>query len=70
MNSPQPILQLMLYGTYYIVIGILAILSLFGVFILTAHGRSRILSLTVSLVYVGFFLALLATSQATLASIF
>ena len=70
MNESLPILQLILYGVYYLLVGAVGILSLFGVYILTAHGRSRVLSLAVSLVYVFIFLSLLGASQITLYSIF
>jgi hypothetical protein len=63
-------LQFILYAFYYIVIGILAILSLFAVYILAAHGRSRMLSLITCFVYILFFLTAFGSSQATLRSIF
>lgn len=70
MANSSTVLQLILYGAYYIAIGVLAVLSLFGVYLLAAHGRSRILSLLVSLVYIMFFLVMLGTSEATLHKIF
>ncbi len=70
MNDTATILQLILYGTYYIAIGALAIFSLFGVYLLAAHGRSRTLSLAVSLVYIVFFLTMLGATEATLHTIF
>lgn len=63
-------MQLILYSAYYLAIGALAVLSLFGVYILTRHGRSRSLSLLISVVYIMFFLSLLGASQVTLNSIF
>lgn len=70
MGQSTQILQIFIYGLYYIVIAVIAGLSLFGVYILTAYGRSRILSLVVSLVYIIIFLAMFASTQATLHSIF
>jgi len=67
--DPKTILQLILYSAYYIAIGVLAIFSLFGVYLLAAHGRSRLLSLVVSLVYIIFFLSMLGVTEATLHSI-
>jgi len=69
MADTRNILLLILYGSYYIAIGILAIFSLFGVYLLAAHGRSRLLSLAVSLTYIVFFLIMLGVTQATLSSI-
>jgi hypothetical protein len=70
MGSPDNVIPLILFAVYYIAIGALAILSLFGVFILSAHGRSRVLSLLVSLVYIFFFLTMLGATEVTLHSIF
>jgi len=70
MGSTNNILQLIVYGAYYISIGILALLSLFGVYLLASHGRSRMLSILVSLVYIFFFLTMLGATEATLHSIF
>lgn len=64
------ILQILLYGAYYIVIAIIAALSLFGVYVLTAYGRSRTLSLIVSLIYIVIFMTMFAASQSSLHSIF
>lgn len=69
MNDSSNILLLILQVVYYIAIGVLAIFGLFGVYLLAAHGRSRILSLTVSLIYILFFLTMLGASEATLHSI-
>ncbi len=69
MTDTKTILQLILYATYYIAIGVLAIFSLFGVYLLAAHGRNRLISLIVSLVYIIFFLTMLGVSEATLRSI-
>jgi|GEM_PF-3490627 len=69
MGDASTILSIILYGAYYIAMGVLAILSLFGVFLLAAHGRSRVLSLLVSLVYIFFFLTMLGTTEAMLHSI-
>jgi hypothetical protein len=62
----QQIIRMIVTWTYYIIVGVIAVLSLFGVYLLAAHGRSRILSLIVSLVYIAMFLAMLGTSEATL----
>jgi hypothetical protein len=69
MADTKTVLQLILYATYYIAIGALAIFSLFGVYLLAAHGRSRLLSLIVSLAYILFFLTMLGVTEATLHSI-
>ncbi len=66
----QSIIQIAAYSVYYIIIGLLALASLFGVYILTAYGRSRSISLVVSLIYIVVFLILFATSQSTLHSLF
>ena len=66
MSDSTNILGLILTVIYYIVVVVLGIMSLFGVFILSAHGRSRMLSLLVSLVYIFFFLTMLGASEATL----
>ena len=70
MDQTSHILQLSIYAIYYIVIAGIAGLSLFGVYILTSYGRSRILSLAVSLIYIAVFLILFASSQSTLHSLF
>ena len=66
MNNPKNVMLLILYGVYYITIGALAIFSLFGVYLLAAHGRTRLLSLLVSLVYIMFFLIMLGVTEVTL----
>jgi len=70
MADTTNVLQFILYSAYYLAVGALAIFSLFGVYLLAAHGRSRLLSLTVSLVYIMIFLSLLGVSQVTLRGIF
>jgi hypothetical protein len=70
MADTANILQFILYSAYYLAIGALAIFSLFGVYLLAAHGRSRLLSLAVSLVYIVIFLSMLGVSQVTLHGIF
>jgi len=57
---------LLIAGIYYIITGIIIFFSIFGVYILIRYGQTRLVSLTVSLLYGFFFLILLAQSFSTL----
>jgi hypothetical protein len=66
----QNLIQIIVSALYYIILGVLVILSLFGIYLLIAHGRSRTLAVAVSLVYAGIFLVLFITTQTILHSLF
>ncbi len=69
MGNPQNIFFLTISVVYYIIIAGLALFSLFGVYILVNHGRSRYLSLSSSAIFILWFLGLLLASQTTLHSL-
>ena len=56
-------------GAYYLITGVLIFFSLFGIYILTRYGKSRLLTLFVSLLYGLFFLTILARSYQALQSL-
>ncbi len=70
MGDFQQLLQSALSAIYYVVIAVVTLFSLFGVYILTNYGRSRSISMAVSLAYITVFIILLATSYGTLRSVF
>jgi hypothetical protein len=61
--------NLLIAGIYYVIVGIMAFFSIFGVYILIRYGKSSSMALTVSLIYSFFFLVILASSYRTLQSI-
>jgi hypothetical protein len=64
MNStPQ---NLLISGIYYIIVGIMAFFSLFGVYILIRYGKSVIFAFALAILYAVFFLQIFAESYATL----
>lgn len=58
--------QLLIQGIYYIIVGILALFSAFGVYILLRYGRSIVTASLVSVIYTIFFVVALLSSYASL----
>ena len=54
---------------YYLFIGVLGILSLFGIYILVTYGRTRLVVMAVSIVYIIALLSVIGASQITLHSL-
>lgn len=63
------ILNLILSTAYYIIVIILTFFSAFGVYILLRYGRTIPLSLAVAIVYILFFMKILAETYQTLHTI-
>ena len=61
--------NLIIAAIYYILVGIMAFFSIFGVYVLIRYGKSRTLSVVVSIIYIIFFLQILEQSYRTLQSI-
>jgi hypothetical protein len=61
MNLSNPN-NLLIAGIYFILVGIMSLFSLFGVYILIRYGRSVPFSITLSVLYVFFFLTILFQS--------
>jgi hypothetical protein len=61
--------NLLIAGVYYILSGLITFFSIFTVYVLLRYGKSRALSMTISLLYSIFFLILLQQSFSTLQSI-
>jgi len=59
-------LNLLISAVFYIVAGVIAFFSLFGVYILIRYGKSIIFAFVLSVVYALFFILLFAQSYATL----
>lgn len=51
---------------YYVLVGAMALLSLFAIYILVRYGKTPLISLAVSIVYIIFFLTILGGSFAAL----
>ncbi len=66
---PQNIVYLITAGFYFLMIAVFGFFSLFTAYILVRYGRSRIIALTTSGIYVIFFLILLVTSLKTLSQL-
>lgn len=64
MNSTPA--NLLISGIYYVVVGLISFLSLFGVYILLRYGKSVIFSLALAILYAIFFLQILAETYTTL----
>lgn len=63
------IAKLIISGIYYILMGILALFSIFGVYILLRYGRSLAVTGLVSILYSIFFLTAFLASFASLKAI-
>jgi hypothetical protein len=66
LSSPA---NLLIASIYYILAGILAFFSIFGVYTLIRYGQSRATALGVSILYSFIFLSILSASYAKLTSI-
>lgn len=69
METPPNILSVVLSLIYYVVVGVLTLLSAFAVYILLRYGKNRLLSLVVSVCYCLFYLQILAQSFRTYQSL-
>ncbi len=58
--------NLLIASIYYILVGLLALFSVFGVYILIRYGKSIPLAVTASVIYAFLFLTILAQSYQTL----
>ncbi len=65
MDPSNPV-NLIITGIYYILTVMIAFFSIFGVYVLLRYGRSRTVSLSISILYSIVFLALLQLSYSTL----
>lgn len=65
MNFPPP-LSLIISSVYYLITILMAVFSLFGIYLLIRYGRSLPLSITLAAVYSLFFLILFFQSHTTL----
>lgn len=54
---------------YYAFTGVLALFSLFGIYVLMRYGKSTLLALVISLFFCLFFLTILANSYQSLQSL-
>jgi amino acid transporter len=61
--------QLLLQGIYYVLVGFLALFSIFGVYILLRYGRTVSIAGLVSIGYTIFFTVALLSSYASLRAI-
>jgi len=64
--NPTSVNNLLIMGAYYVIVGLMAFFSLFGVYILIRYGRSTLFAAAVGILYAFFFLQILAESYATL----
>lgn len=62
----SPIANLIVQGTYYSLVGLMAFFGAFGAYILIRYGEKRLLSLIVSMLFSLFFLVILARSYSAL----
>lgn len=65
----DPTAKLLIAGIYYVLVGILALFSLFGVYILIRYGRTVPITTLVSIAFAIFFLTALAASYGSLLAI-
>lgn len=61
--------KLLISGIYYVIMGILALFSIFGVYVLLRYGKSTPLTGLVSIIYAIFFITAFLASFATLHAI-
>jgi hypothetical protein len=61
--------NLIIAAFYYIIVAVLTFFSIFAVYILNRYGRTRTITLTVSAIYIIFYLQVLAQSYRTLQNI-
>ncbi len=69
MTDQGQIFNLILYGIYYLILLVVIFLGLFGVYLLITHGRNRLVSLSISAVYLIIFTFLFTLSQVALYSL-
>lgn len=67
MDFSNPV-NILIYSIYTIAVATLTFFSLFGIFILIRNGQNRILSFTISILYIVLYLILLSSSYALLRS--
>ncbi len=65
MNTANPI-NIVITAIYYIIVAVLALLSLFSVYVLMRYGRNKLLGAIVCVLYALFFLTLLQQSHLAL----
>ena len=63
------IAKLLISSVYYIIVGLLALFSAFGVYILLRYGRTIPLTVLISIIYAIFFLTAVAASYNALLAI-
>jgi hypothetical protein len=68
MNLSSPA-NLLIAGIYWVIVGIMALFSLFGVYVLLRYGANQIFSLVLSIIYGFFFLTLLFQSYQLLTAL-
>ncbi len=61
--------SIILTAAYYIILGIITLFGLFGIYLLITHGRSRLISIITSGVFIFVFLILIITSHNALSSL-
>ena len=65
MSTPN----LLISGIYYVITGMLALFSLFGVYVLMRYAKSTLLAFSVCIFYAFIFLTILNNSYLTLQSL-
>lgn len=58
--------NLLIAGIYLVVTGLLSFFSAFAVYVLVRYGQSRILAISISLLYGFFYLTILSASYTNL----
>ncbi|MBI3232361.1 MAG: hypothetical protein HYZ51_04775 [Candidatus Doudnabacteria bacterium] len=65
----SPIANLLIAGIYYVLVVLMVFFSAFGVYVLVRYAEKRGIALIVGLLYVFFFLSMLAQSYSSLQNI-
>lgn len=64
MNFSDPV-TLVIASFYFLISGVLTFFSIIAVYVLIRYGRNTLLTLVISLIYIFFFVKLLADSYKT-----
>ncbi len=67
--EPAEIILLLTYIAYYGILAIIIIIALFGVYILNKHGENRLVSFSISFIYIVIIFVLTVSGQSILASL-